>query len=286
MNQALAQTVAYVERARAYMPAGTVPPFVLRFDAGSVPVGDLILTSHSRNVGELDDLALNRVRPLFATLPGVSAPPPFGGSPRTIVIHVDPERLHSYRMSTDEVVKALLSGNVVLPAGSIRTGSLNRITPVNSVVTDIRQFADLPVRVGAGPTVFIRDIGTVEDSNDVTLGYALVNGRRAVYLPVTKHADASTLDVIREVKESLPKIREVLPKDVIDRAGLRSVGIRDPLARIADSRGTARRGAYRADGAAVSERLAQRSHHRRDHSVRACSALWSDCGRPGRPSTS
>ncbi|MEO6829831.1 MAG: efflux RND transporter permease subunit, partial [Acidobacteriaceae bacterium] len=214
MNQALAQTVAYVERARAYMPAGTVPPFVLRFDAGSVPVGDLILTSHSRNVGELDDLALNRVRPLFATLPGVSAPPPFGGSPRTIVIHVDPERLHSYRMSTDEVVKALLAGNVVLPSGSIRTGSLNRITPVNSTVTDIRQFANMPIRMGAGPTVFIRDIGTVEDSNDVTLGYALANGRRAVYLPVTKHADASTLDVIREVKENLPKIRAVLPPDV------------------------------------------------------------------------
>lgn len=214
MNQALAQTVAYSERARAYMPAGTVSPFILRFDAGSVPVGDLVLTSHSRDVGELDDLALNRVRPLFATLPGVSAPPPFGGSPRTIVIHVDPERLHSYRMSTDEVVKAVLAGNVVLPAGSVRTGSLNRITPVNSVVTDIHEFANLPVRTGAGPTVFIRDIGTVEDANDVTLGYALVNGRRAVYLPVTKHADASTLDVIREVKQSLPRIREVLPPDV------------------------------------------------------------------------
>lgn len=214
MNQALSQTVAYSERARAYMPAGTVSPFILRFDAGSVPVGDLVLTSRSRDVGELDDLALNRVRPLFATLPGVSAPPPLGGSPRTIVIHVDPERLHSYRMSTDEVVKAVLAGNVVLPAGSVRTGSLNRITPVNSVVADIREFANLPVRTGAGPTVFIRDIGTVEDANDVTMGYALVNGRRAVYLPVTKHADASTLDVIREVKQSLPKIRELLPPDV------------------------------------------------------------------------
>jgi len=214
MNQALAQTVAYVERARAYMPAGTVPPFVLRFDAGSVPVGDLILTSQSRDVGELDDLALHRVRPLFATLPGVSAPPPFGGSPRTIVLHVDPDRLHSYRMSADEVVKALLAGNVVMPAGSIRVGSLNRITPVNSVVRDFHELADLPIRTGAGPTVFLHDIGWVEDGNDVTVGYALVNGRRAVYLPVTKHADASTLDVIREVKDSLPKIRQTLPKDV------------------------------------------------------------------------
>ncbi len=214
MDEALAQTVAYVERARAYMPNGTVSPFVMRFDAGSVPVGDLVLTSSSRDVGQLDDLALHRVRPMFATLPGVSAPPPFGGSPRTIVIHVDPDRLRAYRMSTDEVVKALMAGSIVMPAGSVRIGSLNRITPVNSVVKDISQFANLPVRTGAGPTVFMRDIGTVEDSNDVTVGYALVNGKRAVYLPITKHSDASTLTVIHEVKENLPKIRAILPSDV------------------------------------------------------------------------
>lgn len=214
MNQALAQTMSYVARARAYMPAGTVPPFVLRFDAGSVPVGDLVLTSSSRNVGELDDLALNRVRPLFATLPGVSAPPPLGGSPRTIVIDADPQKLRAYRMTPDEVVKALLAGNLTLPAGSVRTGNLNRLVSTNSVVNDPLQLENLPIRTGAGPTVFIRDIGRVEDSSDLTLGYALVNGRRAVYLPVTKHADASTLDVIKEVKASLPKFREALPPDV------------------------------------------------------------------------
>lgn len=214
MNQALAQTLSYVERARAYMPRGTVPPFVLRFDAGSVPVGDLVMTSKTRNVGELDDLALHIVRPMFATLPGVSAPPPFGGSPRTIVIHVDPERLRSYRMSADEVVKAVLAGNAVSPAGSIHTGNLNRLTSLNSVVTNVQEFNSLPVRMGAGPTVFLRDIGWVEDSSDLTLGYALVNGKRAVYLPVTKHADASTLAVIHEVKENLPKIRQALPPDV------------------------------------------------------------------------
>src|SRR5246127_4681268 len=78
MSQALAQTIAYVERARAFMPTGTVPPFVLRFDAGSVPVGQLVFSSETRPVGEVQDLALNRVRPMFANLPGVSAPPPFG----------------------------------------------------------------------------------------------------------------------------------------------------------------------------------------------------------------
>src|SRR5437773_8149487 len=79
MSQAMAETISYVNRARAFMPPGTVPPFVMRFDSGSVPVGNLVFSSDSLTVGELQDAALNRVRPLFATLPGVSAPPPFGG---------------------------------------------------------------------------------------------------------------------------------------------------------------------------------------------------------------
>ena len=214
MNQALSQTVAYIERAHAYMPAGTVPPFVLRFDAGSVPVGYVVFSSKTRDVNELQDLALNRVRPLFATLPGVSSPATFGGSSRTIVIRVDRDKLNSYRMSTAEVVKALLAGNVIAPAGDVRTGNLDRITPINGVVGDIHDLADLPVRSGSGPAVFMRDIGTVEDGSDLTLGYALVNGRRTVYLPVTKRADASTLDVVNEVKSSMGRFANVLPPDI------------------------------------------------------------------------
>src|SRR3989475_11090844 len=95
MSQAMSETVAYVNRARAFMPPGTVPPFVMRFDAGSVPVGNLVFSSETRTVGQLQDVALNLVRPLFATLPGVSAPPPFGGSARSIVINVKPDRLRS-----------------------------------------------------------------------------------------------------------------------------------------------------------------------------------------------
>src|SRR5579863_2447839 len=96
MSQAMAETVSYVNRARAFMPPGTVSPFVMRFDAGSVPVGDLVFSSTTRTVAQIQDLALNSVRPLFATLPGVSAPPPFGGSPRAIVIDLDAGKLQGY----------------------------------------------------------------------------------------------------------------------------------------------------------------------------------------------
>src|SRR5712672_3886195 len=119
MSQAMSETVSYVNRARAFMPPGTVPPFVTRFDAGSVPVGNLVFTSDTRSVGEMQDAALNRVRPLFATLPGVSAPPPFGGSARTIVLSVNPDRLRAYRMAPDEVIQALTAANLISPSGNM-----------------------------------------------------------------------------------------------------------------------------------------------------------------------
>src|SRR3989454_9239437 len=134
MSQALAQTISYVERARAFMPPGTVSPFVVRYDAGSVPVGELVFSSDTRSVGEIQDLALFRVRPMFATLPGVSAPPPFGGNQRTVIIHADPDRLRSYQMSPEEVIKAVATGNAILPAGNVRTGDMNRLEPLNEVV--------------------------------------------------------------------------------------------------------------------------------------------------------
>src|SRR5574340_1464425 len=214
MSQAAAQTVGYVDRARAFMPPGTVSPFIMRFDAGSVPVGYLVFSSATRSVSEIQDLALNRVRPLFATLPGVAAPPPFGGNQRTIVVTVNPDRLRSYNLSPDAVVKAISSGNILMPAGNVRTGSLLRIVGSDSVTPNIQDLLDVPIQTGAGPAVYLRDVGTVADSTDIPTGYALVNGRRAVYIPVTKRPDASTLAVVNEVKQNLSRFRSLIPSDI------------------------------------------------------------------------
>src|SRR6202158_845922 len=138
MQQAMAETVGYVNRARAFMPPGTVPPFITRFDPGSVAVGLLLFTSPTHTHGELQNIALNQVRPLFATLPGVSAPPPFGGNQRTHVLRVDPDRLRAYRMPPEEVVKAISTGNIIMPAGNVRTGELNRMVSTNAVVKNIK----------------------------------------------------------------------------------------------------------------------------------------------------
>jgi multidrug efflux pump subunit AcrB len=214
MSQAMSETVAYVNRARAFMPPGTVPPFVMRFDAGSVPVGNLVFRSASRTVGEMQDLALNRVRPLFATLPGVSAPPPFGGSARSIVVNLKPERLRAYGMSPEEVVSAITAANLISPSGNMPVAGKYPMVPLNAVAKSIKDLEGVPLRAGSSPAVFLRDLGQVVDGSDIVTSYALVNGRRTVYIPVTKRANASTLTVVNLVKANLAKFQSVLPVDV------------------------------------------------------------------------
>ncbi|MFO0886039.1 MAG: efflux RND transporter permease subunit [Pirellulales bacterium] len=172
MAQAMAETINYVNRARAFMPPGTVSPFVMRFDTGSVPVGYLVLSSESRTISEIQDLALFKVRPLFSALPGVSAPPPFGGSARTVVLRVDPDRLRAYGVSADDVISALTSGNTISPSGNLHVGDSYPIVPMNAMVREPRELGNIPIRAGVNPAVYLRDLATIEDSADVAAGYA------------------------------------------------------------------------------------------------------------------
>jgi multidrug efflux pump subunit AcrB len=215
MNQAMSETIGYVNRARAFMPPGTVPPFVTRFDAGSVAVGQLVFSSDAHTQGELQDYALNRVRPLFATLPGVSAPPPFGGNQRTIVITLDPDKLQQYHISPDEAISAVSKGSLVMPSGNMWTGTINRIARTNAALGgNLSELLSTPIRPVSGTTVYLRDIGTIENGTDLVSAYAHVNGKRTVYIPVTKRSDASTLAVISAVKASIPKFKSAVPEDV------------------------------------------------------------------------
>jgi multidrug efflux pump subunit AcrB len=212
MAQAMAETIQYVNRSRAFMPPGTVGPFVMRFDTGSVPVGYLVLSSQTKSIGEIQDQALFKVRPMFASLPGVSAPPPFGGNQRTIVVQVDPNRLHSYQLSSDDVVAALNLGNTISPSGNARFKDQMPIVPTNAMVKDPKELGKIPLRLGKN--VYLEDVARIEDSTDIPTGYALVNGRRAVYILVTKRAEASTLSVVNAVRANLPNMKAVLPKDI------------------------------------------------------------------------
>ncbi|HTD98982.1 MAG TPA: efflux RND transporter permease subunit [Mucilaginibacter sp.] len=214
MAQAAAEVTAYTNRAQAIFPPGSQPPFILRFDASTLPVGQLVLTSPKRSNNELLDLANVYVRSSFTTIPGLVAPAPFGGNVRTVVIKVDPELLRSHNLTPDQIVAALRDNNQNTPAGNVRIGDFNYLTPTNTTIKKISDFGDIPLIKNGIQTVFVHDVATVEDGADITSSYALVNGKRSVYLPITKSADASTWEVVQNLKKAIPRFQSVLPDDV------------------------------------------------------------------------
>jgi multidrug efflux pump subunit AcrB len=215
MSQALAEVVASVNRSRFMMPPGTVPPFVSRVDSGNASLGYLVLSSETKAIKDIQDIATLKVRPLFANIPGISTPPAFGGNQRAIVVEVDPDQLRAYNLTPADVTEALSKGNSVSPAGNMRIGDRMYMVQTNAMVgaNPREEMKKIPLTLGANP-IFLENVATISDSSDIPAGYVNVDGRRSVYMLVTKRSDASTLDVIHELRKNLPKIQENVPEDV------------------------------------------------------------------------
>jgi len=214
MAEASAQVALQVNRASKFFPPGALPPQVIRFDASSLPVGQLVFSSPTKSLKEIYDLAVTRVRPMFSTVSGLSAPPPFGANSRSVVVSVDPEKLRQFNLSPDQVVEAIAKNNNISPSGNLRVDSMMYVTTVNSLEDKVQQFEDIPLATNGSATVFIHDVATVADAADVTVDYALINGKRSVYIPVVKTADASTWAVVQSLKAKLPEMQSLLPDDV------------------------------------------------------------------------
>lgn len=214
MAQAAAEMSALSNRIQAAFPPGSQPPFVIRFDASSLPVGQLVLSSKTRTNNELQDLANVYVRASFTSIPGLLSPPPFGGSPRTIEINVDPAKLNAYNLTPDQIVESIRLNNQTAPSGNVRIGDKNYITPTNNTIKGLGEFEKIPIFKGGVQNLYLGDVATVKDGADVTNGYALVNGKRSVYVSIAKAGDASTWDVVKQLKASMPKIQSTLPPDV------------------------------------------------------------------------
>ena len=213
MGQAMAQVVAMSDRAMSWMPKGTLPPMIMRMDAGSVPVGYLVFESDKTSIGMMGDLAQNIIRPLVQKyVPGTVAISPFGPNMRSIVINVDPQKLLDYNLSPQQVVDALANGNTIIPGGNIYVKDSMPIVANNSTVLDIQKLGDIPLRLGEN--VYLRDVAIIQDATDITYGYALVNGKKSVYLPIIKKDTGSTLTVVADVHKSMQLFRDNVPKDV------------------------------------------------------------------------
>ncbi|HTH83040.1 MAG TPA: efflux RND transporter permease subunit [Mucilaginibacter sp.] len=214
MAEASAQVALQVSRVQSFFPPGALPPQVIRFDASSLPVGQLVLDSKTESLKDIYDMAATRIRPMFATIPGLSAPPPFGSNARSIILSVDPNKLRSYNLTPDEVVEALSKFNVMAPSGNLRLDNTMYLTTMNSLVKNPDNFGNIPVVTKNGVPIYVKDIARVTDGADVTVDYALINGKRSVYIPVVKTADASTWSVVQDLKSKLPEMQNLLPEDI------------------------------------------------------------------------
>ncbi len=215
MGQAMAQVVAMSDRSMAWMPPGSLPPMIMRMDAGSVPIGYLVFTSEGNktSIGAMGDLAQNIIRPLVQkNVPGTVAISPFGPNMRSIIINVDPQKLLEYNLNPQNVVDALKTGNVVIPSGNIYIKDSMPTVNNNATVVDIQRLGDIPVRLGQN--VYLRDVATIQDDTDITYGYALVNGKKAIHLPIIKKDTGSTLTVVADVHKSMQMFRDAVPPDV------------------------------------------------------------------------
>ena len=224
-------------------------------------------------------------------MPGTVGTAPFGSNVRSIVIKVDPDRLRSYNLTPDDVVKALTTGNVIVPAGNLYIKDQMPLVPTNAMIADIQEIGKIPVQPGRN--VYIRDVATVADATDVNFGYALVDGHRSVYMPIVKKNTASTLTVVADIHRAMPTFQERAARRRW-RSATSSTNRRRwsrPSSSVAIE-GADRRHADRADDPAVPARLAQRDRRGLQHSRWRCSARCGpvdhrqhdqhhDAGRPG-----
>lgn len=214
MGEALAQLNALSNRSQVFLPPGAPPPFIIRFDASSQPVGQLVFRSETKTNNQLQDIANFTARPFLIAIPGLTTAPPFGGSPRTIEINVDPNKLRAHNLSPEQIVEVISRQNVTSPAGNVYIDDINYLTPTNNTLKTVEEFGDIPIFKNQVENVYIRDIATVKDGADITTGYALIDGKRSVYINVAKSGKASTYDVVQNLKKTLPNIQRNLPDDV------------------------------------------------------------------------
>src|SRR5580693_7256975 len=209
-----AQITAVSQTQLFYSPPGTAPPFVLAYNASSVPILQLALSSDSLPEAKLYDLGNTILRTQLATIAGASIPFPYGGKQRQVQVDLDPQQLRANGLSGNDVVAAIGAQNLILPAGTQKIGSLEYFIKLNASPTQIEDLNNLPIRAHNGTVTYIRDVAHVRDGYSPQTSMVRLEGRRAVLMSVLKTGKASTIDIINSINEKLPQIRATLPPEL------------------------------------------------------------------------
>ena len=267
INAALAETTAASQTVLKFLPQGMTPPFVLTFNASSVPVIQLALSSKSLVEAQIYDYGQNFIRPQLASIPGSAIPSPYGGKVLQVQVDIDQDKLEAYGLSTKDVVDAIGRQNIVTPVGTEKVGDFEYVVNLNGSPERLDNLNNLPIRVVNGATVFVHDVAYAHFGAPPQINMVRVDGANAVLMTILKNGSASTLDVINGVKALLPKIRETLPRSLkLDTTNDQSSFVFAAV-NVGHLRGRRRGGVDRLDDPDLSRQLALDSDHHDLHSA-------------------
>jgi multidrug efflux pump subunit AcrB len=208
---AVAQVTSIVQTILRVLPPGSFPPFIIKYDASSVPIVQLALSGEGLTEADLYDLGLSFIRPRLSNVKGASIPLPFGGKVRQIMVDTDPNLLYAKHLSATDVSQAISQQNLILPAGTARLGDREFVVKLNSSPSEVSALNDLPIRAANGSVVFIKDVAQVEEGFAEQTNIVRENGKRGALLTVLKNGKTSTLDIVDGIKQALPRVKAGLP---------------------------------------------------------------------------
>ena len=214
IDMAMSQVTAIAQSALRQDPPGTTPPFILAYNASSVPIIQLALSGKNLSEQQLNDLAANFLRNQLATVQGAVFPNPYGGKQRQIQVDLNIPALQAKGLSPSDVVTAIGSQNLILPAGTVKIGSFEDDVDMNGSPKTVEEMNDLPIKTTGTNTIYIRDVAHVRDGNPPQTNIVLVDGQRAALMTVMKLGSTSTLDIINKLKERLPIVLAGMPPDL------------------------------------------------------------------------
>ncbi|HUN73392.1 MAG TPA: efflux RND transporter permease subunit [Steroidobacteraceae bacterium] len=214
ISTAMAQVTAASQTVLKYLPAGITPPYVLSYNASSVPILQLALSSRSLPQMQLFDYGQNFIRPQLTTVAGAALPSPYGGQVRDVQVDFNQQEMQAHGVSADDVVNAISVQNLILPAGDEKIGKFDWSVALNASPTKLDRINDLPVRTVNGTVIYVHDVAYVHDGAPPQTNLVRVNGAHAVLMTILKAGSASTLDIISGIKGLLPRVEAGLPSSL------------------------------------------------------------------------
>src|SRR5215510_7942482 len=215
LQTALAQVTAISQTAVRQLPVGTNPPLIIVYSASSVPIMQVGISSKTLPEQSLFDISVNFVRPQMTTVPGAAIPWPYGGKQRVIAVDIDTGKLQAKGLTPSDVVNAISLQNLILPAGMAKIGSLQYSVQLNESTNTVAELDSLPIKTQNGVTTYIRDVAHVRDGFSPQTNVVRQDGVRGTLLTIMKNGEASTLDIVKHVKEVLPRVAETIPQDLV-----------------------------------------------------------------------